>query len=113
MILPARRVRSARSLSARDLAVPTTLRDAYRECRRLTPSTWDHLLLGDAKVLPRRRPHVQALYGGFCRHADEIVDAQDGDPLTGDEPGSTTCRPRCRPLSPQGSSGPEANPAVA
>ena len=36
MILPARRVRSARSLSARDLAVPTALRDAYRECRRLT-----------------------------------------------------------------------------
>ncbi|HET6952087.1 MAG TPA: phytoene/squalene synthase family protein [Acidimicrobiales bacterium] len=31
------------------------------------------------RVLPaERRPHVHALYG-FCRHADEIVDAQDGE----------------------------------
>lgn len=61
-----------------DLAVPAHLRAAYRECRHLTRrhGTTYHWA---TQVLPRdRRPHVQALYG-FCRHADEIVDARDGD----------------------------------
>jgi 15-cis-phytoene synthase len=77
VIRQARRLRSPGSPPARNLAVPPSLRDAYRQCRRLarrhgTTYYWATRLLPAA-----HRPHVQALYG-FCRHADEIVDAQDG-----------------------------------
>ena len=78
MILPARRVRSARLALRRDLAVPTALRDAYRACRRLTRRHGTTYYWATQVLPAARRPHVQALYG-FCRHADEIVDAQDGD----------------------------------
>jgi phytoene synthase len=55
------------------LAVPADLRDAYRECRRLTREHGTTYYWA-TRVLPAaRRPHVYALYG-FCRHADEIVD---------------------------------------
>lgn len=59
------------------LAVPPELRAAYRECRRLTRRHGTTYYWA-TRVLPAaRRPHVYALYG-FCRHADEIVDAHDG-----------------------------------
>ena len=65
-----------------DLAVPDELRTAYSACRRLTRrhgTTYSWA----TRVLPAaRRPHVYALYG-FCRHADEIVDARDGDTVAG------------------------------
>jgi 15-cis-phytoene synthase len=57
--------------------VPPALRPAYRECRRLTRRHGTTYYWA-TRVLPAdRRPHVYALYG-FCRHADEIVDADDG-----------------------------------
>lgn len=60
------------------LAVPPDLRAAYAECRRLT-RLHGTTYYWATRVLPAaRRPHVYALYG-FCRHADEIVDARDGD----------------------------------
>ncbi|HEX6237472.1 MAG TPA: phytoene/squalene synthase family protein [Acidimicrobiales bacterium] len=62
-----------RSSPGRDLRVPPELRDAYRECRRLTRRHGTTYYWA-TRVLPAdRRPHVYALYG-FCRHADEIVD---------------------------------------
>src|SRR5918994_1028985 len=75
MIRPARRVRSTRSFSARDLAVPPALRDAYRECRRLTRRHGTTYYWATQVLPAERRPHVQALYG-FCRHADETVDGR-------------------------------------
>jgi len=63
---------------ARPLAVPPGLTEAYDECRRLT-RLHGTTYYWATRVLPAiRRPHVYALYG-FCRYADEIVDAQDGD----------------------------------
>jgi phytoene synthase len=68
------------------LAVPPELRAAYAECRRLTRRHGTTYFWA-TRVLPAaRRPHVYALYG-FCRYADEIVDARDGD---------TTARRRAR-----------------
>jgi phytoene synthase len=64
------------------LAVPAELRAAYRECRRLTRRHGTTYYWA-TRVLPAaRRPHVYALYG-FCRHADEIVDAHDGASVDG------------------------------
>lgn len=69
---------SARTAEAARLAVPPELQPAYRECRRLT-RLHGTTYYWATRVLPRaRRPHVHALYG-FCRYADEIVDARDGD----------------------------------
>jgi phytoene synthase len=60
------------------LAVPPDLHSAYAECRRLTRRHGTTYYWA-TRVLPAaRRPHVHALYG-FCRHADEIVDARDDD----------------------------------
>jgi 15-cis-phytoene synthase len=112
MILQARRVRSGRSLSARDLAVPTALRDAYRECRRLTRRHGTTYYWA-TRVLPAaRRPHVQALYG-FCRHADEIVDAQDGASVDRRRARLDELRAALQAALAAGSTGPEAEPAVA
>lgn len=63
---------------SRPLGVPPDLRAAYAECRRLTRRHGTTYYWA-TRVLPApRRPHVYALYG-FCRYADEIVDARDGD----------------------------------
>ena len=60
------------------LEVPPELRAAYAECRRLTRRHGTTYYWA-TRVLPAlRRPHVYALYG-FCRYADEIVDARDDD----------------------------------
>jgi 15-cis-phytoene synthase len=68
----------AHSSSGPDLSVPPALLGAYRECRRLTRRHGTTYYWA-TQVLPApRRPHVHALYG-FCRHADELVDAQDGE----------------------------------
>jgi len=61
------------------LDIPPDLREAYAAARRLTKAhgTTYYWATG---LLPRaRRPHVFALYG-FCRHADDIVDALDDAP---------------------------------
>jgi 15-cis-phytoene synthase len=58
----------------------TTLEQSYAACRRLHRrhgTTYFYATL----ALPRaKRPHVHALYG-FCRHADEIVDAHGPAPV--------------------------------
>jgi 15-cis-phytoene synthase len=112
MILPARRVRSARSLSDRDLAVPTALRDAYRECRRLTRRHGTTYYWATQVLPAARRPHVQALYG-FCRHADEIVDAQDGASVARRRARLDNLWAALQAALAAGSTGPEAVPAVA
>jgi phytoene synthase len=59
---------------------PVELRDDYRQCRALTRRHGTTYYWA-TQVLPAdKRPHVQALYG-FCRHADDIVDALDGTPV--------------------------------
>jgi 15-cis-phytoene synthase len=78
MSRPAPGLHSARSSSSPDLTVPPALRGAYRECRRLTRRHGTTYYWATQVLPARRRPHVHALYG-FCRHADEIVDAQDGE----------------------------------
>jgi phytoene synthase len=111
MILPARRVRSARSLSDRDLAVPAALRDAYRECRRLTRRHGTTYYWATQVLPAARRPHVQALYG-FCRHADEIVDAQDGASVARRRARLDDLRAALQAALAAGSTGPEAEPPV-
>jgi phytoene synthase len=112
MILPARRVRSARSLSDRDLAVPAALRDAYRECRRLTRRHGTTYYCATQVLPAARRPHVQALYG-FCRHADEIVDAQDGASVARRRARLDDLGAALHTALAAGATGPEAEPAVA
>jgi 15-cis-phytoene synthase len=102
----------AHSSSTPDLSVPPALREAYRECRRLTRRHGTTYYWA-TQVLPApRRPHVHALYG-FCRHADEIVDAQDGE-------STDRCRRRLDGLGAAvhaalaaGSTDPAAEPVVA
>jgi phytoene synthase len=58
----------------------TTLEESYRRCRELnrrhgTTYYWSTYLLA-----PAERPHVHALYG-FCRSADDIVDALGAVPV--------------------------------
>jgi 15-cis-phytoene synthase len=65
-----------------------TLERSYAECRRLTRE-YGTTYFWAAQVLPRvKRHHVHALYG-FCRYADEIVDA----------PGAASVEERSRRLS--------------
>jgi 15-cis-phytoene synthase len=112
MSSPGRGPHLAGSPSAPDLVVPLALHGAYRGCRRLTRRHGTTYYWA-TRVLPaRRRPHVHALYG-FCRHADEIVDAQDGE-------SADRCRARLDDLCATvdtalatGSADPAAEPVVA
>jgi phytoene synthase len=62
------------------LAIPPHLREAYRRCRALTRRHGTTYYWA-TRILPaERRPHVHALYG-FCRHADDVVDALDDAPV--------------------------------
>src|ERR687898_595152 len=112
MIRPARRVRSTRSFSARDLAVPPALRAAYRECRRLTRRHGTTYYWATQVLPAERRPHVQALYG-FCRHADEIVDAQDDETVDRRRARLDDLRAALQAALATGSADPAAAPAVA
>jgi len=112
MIRLARRVRSTRSFPARDLAVPPALRDAYRECRRLTRRHGTTYYWATQVLPAERRPHVQALYG-FCRHADEIVDAQDDETVDRRRARLDDLRAALQAALATGSADPAAAPAVA
>ena len=58
----------------------TPLDRSYQRCRRLTTSYGTTYYWAAVLLAPERRRHVWALYA-FARHADEIVDALDDQPV--------------------------------
>ena len=62
------------------LDVPGQLREAYAVCKALTRRHGTTYYWATRLLPASRRPHVYALYG-FCRYADDIVDALDGSPV--------------------------------
>jgi phytoene synthase len=56
-----------------------TLDESYRRCRALHRRYGTTYFLATYALPAVKRPPVHALYG-FCRHADDIIDALDGTP---------------------------------
>jgi 15-cis-phytoene synthase len=112
MSRPARRFHSPRPRPARHLDVPPPLRDAYRVCRRLTRRHGTTYYWATQVLPAARRPHVQALYG-FCRHADEIVDALDGESVDRRRARLEELGASLQAALATGSADPAAQPAVA
>lgn len=71
---------SARELDAAGIK-GANLRASYERCRKLNSEHGKTYYLATLLLPPAKRPFVHALYG-FARHADDIVDAVNAEPVT-------------------------------